>query len=183
MKGDVLTMDLAPVFEGANAVVSAIGAIGSADDETTNGKTAELATVAAASAGVKRFTLVSATQMVAEAGLGTLFPGYIAGKRRAEAAVSAFPGETLVLQPTFIFGGDAFSANPPRVASWYGEKIEELLSSGLFRTAASMSPVALRLALSPPNSVDEVAAAAAAGAAGRASGVLSNYDAIKAAAT
>ena len=43
-------------------VVSAIGSIGSADDEQGNGATNEAAVAAAAKAGVKRFVLVSASK-------------------------------------------------------------------------------------------------------------------------
>lgn len=27
-------------------------------------------------------------------------------------------------QPSFIYGGEEFSATPPRVAGWYGEKVQ-----------------------------------------------------------
>lgn len=60
-------------------------------------------------------------------------------------------------------------------------QVESLLSTGLFRSVASASPAALRLALSPPLAVEDVAAAAVAGAAGVAQGTLGNHDAIKAA--
>ena len=43
-------------------VISAIGSIGSADDEQGNGATNEAAVAAAAKAGVKRFVLVSASK-------------------------------------------------------------------------------------------------------------------------
>jgi len=166
-RGDVLNADLTPVLSGAEAVISAIGAIGSADDARGNGATNEAAAGAAAKAGAKRFVLVSASQDVAAAGVDAIFGGYVEGKKRAEAAVSAsFPGSNLILQPSFIYGGEEFSATPPRVAAWYGEKIEGLLGSGVFRGLASVSPAALRLALSPPLSVDDVAAAAVAGAEG-----------------
>lgn len=182
IRGDVLSMDLSQPFTGADAVVSAIGALGSPDDEGLNGATAEVATLAAAAAKAKRFVLVSATPLVAEAGAGAFFPGYVKGKQRAEAAAAAFPGSTTILQPTFVFGGDLFSANPPRVATWWGAGIETLLGSPLVRPIAALSPAAVKLALLPPNSVADVAAAAAAGALGRATGVLSGHDAIKAAA-
>lgn len=97
VQGDATSMDLAPVFQGADAVISAIGAIGSSEDEASNGLTAERAAAAAAAARARRFVLVSATQLVAEAGVGGVFPGYVAGKRRAEAAAASFPGQTLVL--------------------------------------------------------------------------------------
>lgn len=182
LKGDATSMDLGTAFAGADAVVSAIGAIGSADDEATNGLTAERAAAAAAAAKVERLVLVSATQLVADAGMGSVFPGYVAGKRRAEAAVASFPGQKLVLQPTFIFGGEEFSATPPRVAEWYGQQVENVLGSGIVRGIASVSPAALKLALLPPNSVSDVATAAVAGAQGKATGTLSSHDAISAAA-
>jgi len=181
-RGDVLSMDLSETLRGATAVVSAIGAIGSSDDETTNGATAELAAKAAASAGAGRFVLVSATPLVADAGLGGLFPGYVAGKKRAEAAVKAFPGSWTVLQPTFVFGGDAFVLNPPRVTESYGAMVEKVLETGPVRGIASVSPAFLKLALLPPSFVDDVAAAAVAGALGKASGVYSGHDDISSAA-
>mmetsp|Transcript_61127 Transcript_61127/g.126648 ORF Transcript_61127/g.126648 Transcript_61127/m.126648 type:complete len:311 (+) Transcript_61127:46-978(+) len=181
-KKDVLTAYLVPEMTGAGAVVSAIGSIGSADDEQGNGATNEAAVAAAAKAGVKRFVLVSASKDVGEAGVDAVFGPYVKGKQRAEAAVKAkFSDSSLVLQPSFIYGGDEFSATPPRVAGWYGEKVENLLATDLFRAVASASPAFLRLALSPPLAVDDVAKAAVAGAAGRATGILESHDAILAA--
>jgi len=182
LRGDVLSMELAGPLAGAEAVVSAIGAIGSGDDERLNGATAETAAAAAAAAQAKRFVLVSATPLVAEAGAGSIVPGYVKGKQRAETAAAAFPGSTTILQPTFIFGGSKFSATPPRVAAWYGQQIEGLLGSPVVRPIAAVSPAPLKLALLPPNSVEDVAAAAVAGASGKVSGVLSGHDAILAAA-
>eukprot|EP00931_Biecheleriopsis_adriatica_P090108 TRINITY_DN64142_c0_g1_i1.p1 TRINITY_DN64142_c0_g1~~TRINITY_DN64142_c0_g1_i1.p1 ORF type:complete len:329 (+),score=65.24 TRINITY_DN64142_c0_g1_i1:34-987(+) len=178
-QGDVLSYDLASMLQGAEGVVSAIGAIGSSDDARGNGATNEAAAAAAAKAGVKQFVLISASQDVAAAGVDAIFGAYIEGKRRAEKAViTSFPGRNCILQPSFIYGGDEFSATPPRVASWYGGKVEGLLGSDLFRAMAAASPAALRLALSPPLSVDDVAAAAVAGVDGQIQGVLPNHDSI-----
>lgn len=186
LKGDVLApggAELAAAVAGAEVVVSSIGAIGSGDDARGNGATNEAAVAAAAAAKAKRFVLVSASGQVAQSGLDAVFGGYVEGKRRAEAAVAAtFPGAALVLQPTFIYGGEEFSATPPRVAGWYGAKVEGLLDTGLFRGLASATPGFIRLALSPPNSAEEVAAAAVAGALGQATGTLGDHDLIKAAA-
>lgn len=180
--GDVLSTDLDRIMAGADAVISAIGTIGTADDETGNGATNEAAAKAARKANAKRFVLVSASKDVAEAGVDAIFGPYVKGKRRAEAAVAEqFGANGVILQPSFIYGGEEFSATPPRVAGWYGEKVESLLSTGIFRGVAAASPAALRLALSPPLAVEDVAAAAVAGAAGLAQGTLSNHDAIKAA--
>ena len=62
-----------------------------------------------------------------------VFGPYVKGKQRAEAAVKAkFSDSSLVLQPSFIYGGDEFSATPPRVAGWYGEKDTCLRFHALF---------------------------------------------------
>eukprot|EP00930_Biecheleria_cincta_P013816 TRINITY_DN12134_c0_g2_i1.p1 TRINITY_DN12134_c0_g2~~TRINITY_DN12134_c0_g2_i1.p1 ORF type:complete len:301 (-),score=70.35 TRINITY_DN12134_c0_g2_i1:708-1610(-) len=182
VKGDVLSMDMFAEVSGASAVISAIGAIGSDNDAALNGATAERAVEAASKAGVQRFVLVSATPLVAESGVGSFFPGYVDGKKRAEAAVSSFPGKALISQPTFVFGGSEFSANPPRVAEGYGAFVETVLGSPPVRAIASVSPTALKLALLPPSAVTDVAAAAVAGAQGRVTGVLSSHDEIKTAA-
>lgn len=183
VKGDVLSMDLSSTVSGASAVVSAIGSIGTPDDAKFNGETAEKAVAAAKDANVPRFVLVSATPLVSEAGLGSVFPGYIEGKKRAEAAVASFPGKTLVMQPTFIYGGDEFMLNPPRVAGGYGQLVEGVLGTGLVRGVASISPAPVKLALLPPSAVEDVAAAAVAGAEGRATGILGTHDDIKNAAS
>ena len=55
--------------------------------------------------------------------MDAIFGPYVKGKQRAEAAVkSKFAESSLILQPSFIYGGEEFSATPPRVAGWYGEK-------------------------------------------------------------
>lgn len=178
-KADVLAPGLAQELSGAEAVVSAIGSLGSVDDETNNGATNEAAVAAAKAANAKRFVLVSASPDVFEANIGGLFTAYIAGKKRAEAAVAGFPGDTLVLQPSFVYGGDSFSANPPRVAQGYGALVETVLGSPPLRLAAGISPAALRLALSPPIAVADIAAAATAGALGKVKGTFAGHDAIQ----
>ncbi len=74
--------------------------------------------------------------------------------------------------------------NPPRVASFYGEFIEALLSSGLVRGVASVTSGFVKIALEPPVSVDEVSAAACNAATGKLStDVLDTYDKIVEAST
>jgi hypothetical protein len=81
---------------------------------------------------------------------------------------------------TFIYGGDSFSVNPPRVASFYGEFIETLLSSGLVRGITNVSSGFVKIALEPPVSVDSVSAAACNAATGKIdTDVLDTYDKIK----
>jgi len=81
---------------------------------------------------------------------------------------------------TFIYGGDSFSVNPPRVASFYGEFIESLLSSGPVRGITKVSSGFVKIALEPPVSVDSVSAAACNAATGKIDiDVLDTYDKIK----
>lgn len=80
---------------------------------------------------------------------------------------------------TFIHGGDSFSVNPPRVASFYGEFIETILSSGLVRGITNVSSGFVKIALEPPVSVDSVSAAACNAATGKlATNTLDTYDKI-----
>ena len=80
---------------------------------------------------------------------------------------------------TFIHGGDSFSVNPPRVAGFYGEFIESILSSGLIRGVAGVTSGFVKIALEPPVSVDSVSAAACNAATGKLStDVLDTYDKI-----
>ena len=88
--------------------------------------------------------------------------------------------ELNLLHRTFIYGGDSFSVSPPRVASFYGEFIETLLSSGLVRGITNISSGFVKIALEPPVSVDSVAAAACNAATGKLNtDVLDTYDKIK----
>ena len=69
--------------------------------------------------------------------------------------------------------------NPPRVASFYGEFIETLLSSGLVRGITNISSGFVKIALEPPVSVDSVSAAACNAAIGKlTTEVLDTYDKI-----
>ena len=72
-----------------------------------------------------------------------------------------------IVKPSFIFGGDAFSVNPPRVTSQYGDVLVKILGSGFVKTVASKSPKPIALTLAEPVSVDDVAGAVCSGVFGR----------------
>jgi hypothetical protein len=110
--------------------------------------------------------------------------GYFEGKKIAESAVANAFAETdaLVVKPSFVYGGDAFSANPPRVTQQYGEVLTKLLGSGLVKGIADKMPGAIALTLAEPVAVDTLARACAAGAVGAAEGVADGTDAIQACA-
>ena len=98
------------------------------------------------------------------------------------ALAQRFPSSSVVLAPTFIYGGTEFSATPPRVAAGYGSFVEAVLSLPPTRALAKALPGLLGLALLPPVSVDAVAAAAGRAALGQVeAGRLDGTDAINAA--
>lgn len=169
------------------AVISCIGSIGSPNDGVVNAASG-LAAQGAKAAGVERFVYIGVAPEVKELAKGISFlDDYMKGKTFSQSAiVSSFPSSATLIEPTFIYGGDSFSASPPRVASFYGEFIESLLSSGPVRGITNIAPEGIvKIALEPPVSVDAVAAAAVQGALGQAKGgvlELDTYDKIKAAA-
>ena len=170
--------------QGCLAVISCLGAIGTAQDERVNAASG-LAAQGAKAAGVERFVMMGVSPQVSDwASDIDIFRGYVSGKRFARrAAVSSFAAP-VVIEPTFIYGGDKFGVRPPRVASFYGRVIEGLLSSPPVRAVEGvMPPGFVKIALEPPVSVDVVAKALVAGALGRLSTdtILDTYDKIQAA--
>ncbi|KAG7364982.1 NAD-dependent epimerase/dehydratase [Nitzschia inconspicua] len=188
---DVTKTDVAKEIEslakGFSAIISCIGAIGSPNDGVVNAASG-LAAQGAKAAGVERFVYISVAPEVKEFAKGIDFlDEYMKGKTFSQSAItSSFPNTATLIEPTFIYGGDSFSVSPPRVASFYGEFIEALLSSGPVRGITNIAPQGfIKIALEPPVSVEAVAAAAVNGALGSySSGVteLDTYDKIKAAA-
>ena len=185
---DVSTPDLdvaktvQELAKGCTAVISTIGCIGTEQDLKVNSATG-LAAMGAKAAGVSQFVYISVAPEVKEFAKNIDFlKPYMQGKTFSqEAVVSNFDRSTLI-EPTFIYGGDSFNVNPPRVAGFYGEFIEALLSSGPIRAMTNIAPEGIiKIALEPPVSVDSVANAAVAGALRRTDSVLDSYDKIVAA--
>lgn len=167
--GDLTGEDLSGVMKGASAVISCIGVIGGSDEYMLagNGEANVKAVSEAKAAGVPKFVYVSVASIVADNVDGIALKGYFEGKRQAEAAITAaFPDSSVIVKPSFIYGGDAFVLAPPRVPAGYGSAIEGLLSSGPIKGLAGVSPGLIALTLAPPVSVQSVANAAVAGALG-----------------
>lgn len=138
-----------------------------------NGITNKNAATAAKKAGTARYVFCSVASEVdacEDGWLPAFFGGYFRGKRNAEDAfqdaADANDGSLCIIRPTFIYGGESFGLFPPRVSSWYGAFVEEVLSLGLVQKIADLLPGLLKVALRPPVSVDAVAAACAASALG-----------------
>lgn len=174
--------EIESLSKGCTAVISCIGSIGTPDDKAINAATG-LAAKGAKAAGVERFVYISVAPEVKEFAQGIDFlKDYMEGKSFSQDSVeSNFPGGSHVfIEPTFIYGGDSFSVSPPRVASFYGEFIETLLSSGIVRGITNVSSGFVKIALEPPVSVNAVSAAAYNAATGKLStDVLDTYDKIK----
>ena len=177
--------EIESLAKGCTAVISCIGAIGTSNDQIVNSATG-LAAQGAKAAGVDKFVYISVAPEVKEFAKGIdLLKDYMTGKTFSQnSVVTNFPnGASTLIEPTFIYGGDSFSLNPPRVASFYGEFIESLLSSGPVRGITNIAPEGfIKIALEPPVPVDAVAGAAVNGALGVVNGELSTYDLIKNAA-
>jgi uncharacterized protein YbjT (DUF2867 family) len=169
--------------KGCTAVISCIGAIGTPSDQAINSGTG-LAAMGAKAAGVNNFVYISVAPEVRDSAKGVSFlQSYMDGKAFSEDAIKTnFSTGYTIIAPTFIYGGDKFAVNPPRVADGYGRLVESVLSSGPFRFAASISPGIIGVALEPPVKVGSVAAAAVAGALGLSQSVLDTYDEINEAA-
>jgi hypothetical protein len=179
-----VTKQIEQLSQGCSAVISCIGSIGTPNDQTVNSATG-LAVAGAKAAGVDRFVYISVAPEVKEwAQTFEFLKPYMVGKSFSmDAVTSNFGSNSILIEPTFIHGGDKFQVNPPRVAGFYGSFIEGLLSSGFFRAAANIAPEGfIKIALEPPISVDVVASAAVAGALGKAMPVLDTYDKIQQAA-
>jgi len=173
IKADVLKDDLSAIFEDSKTVISCIGVIGGSYEnmETGNGAANIAAVKKSKSAGVEKFVYISVASIVPDSVEGLLgsssLEGYFAGKREAEAAVlEAFPDSAVVVRPSFVYGGSEFGLSPPRVAGAYGSAVEALLSSSPVKNIARIMPGPVALTLEPPVAVENVAAAAVAGAVG-----------------
>lgn len=152
-----------------DCLVSCMGVIGSDRDRLLKGNgDANCAAFSSARRGGKlqRAVYVSVSSEVIaceENWLPEFFKGYFDGKRMAEnCALEAVGGDSSLIclvKPTFIYGGDAFGLLPPRVNEEYGSFIEELLSLGVIKFFANLSPGLIKVALRPPSSVDAVAEA------------------------
>lgn len=172
---------------GCTAVISCVGTIGTEQDELVNSATA-LAAAGAKAAGVQRFVYITVAPEVKEFAKDIDFlKGYMKGKTVSRDAVLAnFPETSILIEPTFIYGGGSFEISPPRVAGFYGKIIEGLLSSGPIRAVTGIAPAGIiKIALEPPVPVEAVASAAVAGALGKegAPSILDTYDEIKQAAS
>lgn len=170
-------------------IISCIGSIGTDNDEIINSATGTIAILAKKS-NVQRFVYITVAPDVKEFASNIDFlKGYMNGKTYSRSTILNTYGDntnnSIFIEPTFIYGGNTFNINPPRVASFYGNFIENLLSSGPIRSIESVMPSGIiKIALEPPVNVNDIAKAAIAGALGKSPiTILDSYDKIKQAAT
>jgi len=176
LSSDACVTALTDAMKGADCVVSCVGVFKPGDDDAMregNGTYNVRVVDAAVAAKVDRFVYVSVASIVPDALGGAesapVMAGYFAGKKMTEDAVAnAFEDSNVCLvKPSFIFGGDAFSVNPPRVTQQYGDVLVKILGSGFVKSVAQRSPGPIALTLAEPVSVDDVAGAVCAGVFGR----------------
>ena len=176
LSSDACVTALTDAMKGADCVVSCVGVFKPGDDDAMregNGTYNVRVVDAAVAAKVDRFVYVSVASIVPDALGGAesapVMAGYFAGKKMTEEAIAnAFEDSKVCLvKPSFIFGGDAFSVNPPRVTQQYGDVLVKILGSGFVKSVAQRSPGPIALTLAEPVSVDDVAGAVCAGVFGR----------------
>eukprot|EP00579_Thalassiosira_antarctica_P025888 CAMPEP_0202002460 /NCGR_PEP_ID=MMETSP0905-20130828/8294_1 /ASSEMBLY_ACC=CAM_ASM_000554 /TAXON_ID=420261 /ORGANISM="Thalassiosira antarctica, Strain CCMP982" /LENGTH=558 /DNA_ID=CAMNT_0048559365 /DNA_START=240 /DNA_END=1916 /DNA_ORIENTATION=+ len=149
------------------AVISAMGAIGTDKDEQVN---AALAAAIRASHRandgdkdvVERFVMIGNTDRVRRLARNVSFlKGYASGKDEAESSLrKCFGSQGCIIKPSFIYGGDAISLQPPRLPTGLGSLASEILGLYPIQSLADALPDALALPLAPPVSVEIVASAA-----------------------
>lgn len=168
LSSDECVASLTETMRGADAVVSCVGVFKPGDDDLMregNGAYNVRVVDAAKAAGVKRFVYVSVASIVPDALGGAesapVMKGYFAGKKMTEDAIAnAFDDDDVCLvKPSFIFGGDTFGLNPPRVTQQYGDVLTKILGSGFVKGIAEKSPGPIALTLAEPVAVDDVAGA------------------------
>lgn len=143
------------------AIISCIGSIGTPNDEIVNSASGIVAKAAKSAGSVKRFVYIGVAPEVKDFASNIEFlNGYMKGKESSQSMILSSFGNSYstFIQPTFIYGGDTFNINPPRVASFYGQFIEGLLSSSPIRTIEGILPPGIiKIALEPPISVNDIA--------------------------
>ena len=183
--GDDLKKKVSELAADCTAVISCVGAIGTADDKLVNSGTG-IAAIAAKGAGVQQFVYITVAPEVKTFAKDLEFlKNYMDGKTFSRDTVLAtFPSGATLIEPTFIYGGDEFAINPPRVAGFYGSFIEGLLGSGPIRSVEGILPEGIvKIALKPPVAADDVAKAAVAGGLGKATAILDTHDKITSASS
>ena len=159
--------------ENRDAVVSCVGVIGTDPDilKQGNGNANVAAFESAKRMGAKRAAFISvSSELLAcrEDFLPEFMGSYFDGKEAAEiaAANAVGQGSLTILKPTFVYGGNSFGINPPRVTKDYGSMIDQLLSFPPIQICADLVPGMIKVALRPPVSVEALAGACAAAALG-----------------
>ena len=150
------------------AVISTIGSINTPDDEVVNAASGKAA-VGARMGGSQRFVFIGNDPKVRDLSKSIPFlQGYADGKEEAEAKIRETfgPPDYCIVQPTFIYGGEDFGLNPPRIASSVGQIADELLGLYPIQALADALPGVFGVALSPPVSRERVAGAAVNAALG-----------------
>jgi len=155
------------------AVISAMGTIGTEKDAAVNSALVR-AIEAARNVNydndgtgeeeklvVERFVMIGNTDRVRRLARKVDFlKGYASGKDEAESSLrKCFGSRGCIIKPSFIYGGDDISLQPPRLPSNLGGLASEILGLYPIQSLADELPDALALPLAVPVSVETVASA------------------------
>ena len=132
LSADAATADLAPLFKGAEAVVSCVGIVpGGKNQRDGNGAVNVRIADAAKAAGVPRFVYISVASAISGGPGKFLFPEYVKGKAEAEAAVVKDYGaaSSLVIRPAVIPGGGG-PPGPPGIPPVDVDAVAKMVVAG-----------------------------------------------------
>mmetsp|Transcript_6032 Transcript_6032/g.9148 ORF Transcript_6032/g.9148 Transcript_6032/m.9148 type:complete len:550 (-) Transcript_6032:363-2012(-) len=155
--------------EKCTAVISTVGSINTSNDLIVNSASGKVAARGARDGGARTFVFIGNDLRVRQIGTKVIpfLNNYMEGKEQSERIIRECFGRSdnddkysyCIIRPTFIYGGNDFGLNPPRITSSLGSAVEELLGNYAVQSISDELPDLLSLALDPPVSVQAVAAA------------------------
>ena len=166
---DVTSVDapaqIQKLCRGCQAVISTVGSLTLTEQDHAVNAANGVAAIAAKQAGCQRFVVVGNDPRVRSLTAST---AYAKGKEQAEHVIQQqFPGrQTCIIQPTFIYGGNEFSFNPPRIPDSVGQVAEDVLGLYPIQAVSGALPGLLGVVTAAPVSRHRVAAAAVNAALG-----------------
>jgi len=143
-------------------IVSTIGCIFTdSDDYIVNVASGQTSTIFKDESSKPKYIFIGNSQRVRN--VCNIIPAlndYARGKEESEVSLKQTFGQNLcMIKPTFIYGGNKFGLNPPRIPSFLGEVIEAILGLYPIQWVAEVLPDILGVVLEAPVNVKAVAGA------------------------
>eukprot|EP00573_Skeletonema_grethae_P002702 CAMPEP_0201690888 /NCGR_PEP_ID=MMETSP0578-20130828/4195_1 /ASSEMBLY_ACC=CAM_ASM_000663 /TAXON_ID=267565 /ORGANISM="Skeletonema grethea, Strain CCMP 1804" /LENGTH=499 /DNA_ID=CAMNT_0048175977 /DNA_START=58 /DNA_END=1557 /DNA_ORIENTATION=+ len=148
-----------------STVVSTVGTIFTECDYEVNAASGQIAKALASSkdVSVDKFIFIGNSQRIRNVcKTVSSLQEYARGKEESERLIQQTIDaddrlHCCIVRPTFIYGGDEFGWNPPRLPTKFGEIIEALLGLYPVQALSEFLPDALGVALEAPSNVKAVA--------------------------